>query len=115
MTRHCHDCAVSMVPRTRPRPLGWDYHAGRGVCTSCYSIRYVAGTIDELPRFRMSADELLEEWVDQREIGTTVHEFARRLDRNHLSVRQALLRARKRGDERGVIPEKCRWDEQVGS
>ena len=73
----------------------------RGLCRRCYYRAYETGCHIDHDRRTWPADMLLDEWVRLRDDGYTVRLAAERLGLSRDGLRQALLRARRRGDARG--------------
>lgn len=82
---------------------GLRWHAGRGLCPTCWSRAARRGVLADFPTVTYTRDELLEEWAALRVRGLGRSEAAGRLGVSRAAFERALYRARAAGDERAVM------------
>lgn len=103
---NCVRCSEEMISDWRWREsehADKPRHAGRGLCHACRQVARRDGTIENYPRINMPRQELLEEVAFMVDGGTrSLRTMADHLGLQWGSIRDALLRAAKSGDETAI-------------
>ena len=103
----CVRCDEAMISDYRWRESGaiegTRRHKARGLCNRCYLRAMTAGTLDDWPRGTICRQELLEEVAFLVDGGArSLRTIANELNLKRPSIRDALLRAAKAGDETAI-------------